>query len=345
MTDTNQKNVYVVIGIGRSGTSAIASGLNALGIDFGNDLKPGDAVWNPKGFWEDIDIGHTINRGVVSVVDYNWMSMNSIHTLCHENPALQGLKNYAKDLLRKRMSNTTRWGFKDISTVKILPFWQEVFSELDVKDNYIITVRNPLATAHSYHRVDKNDIEIGLIVWLMHIIPAINDTQGRNKLVVSYDLMLESPRSQLERIQKQLKLSKPNDAALNEYVHDFLDKKLQHYHYTNEALKAHSAFAVAPLCLKTYELLMRLAKDEIKFTDQVFIDTWAEIKTEFAQVHAIYGYIEVLLKRNKELSRELRSVHKSVLWKMIYPLRIVDDWLRKRRRQSRNTKRLAQVLG
>ena len=50
-----QKNVFIVLGVGRSGTSAIARGLKALGIDLGNMLRPA-ADANPKGFWEDAEI-------------------------------------------------------------------------------------------------------------------------------------------------------------------------------------------------------------------------------------------------------------------------------------------------
>ena len=42
----------VVLGAGRSGTSAITRALQAIGVDLGDDLRPGGGK-NPTGFFED----------------------------------------------------------------------------------------------------------------------------------------------------------------------------------------------------------------------------------------------------------------------------------------------------
>ena len=52
---TENQKVVIVVGAGRSGTSTITRGLSALGIELGDNLKPGSAK-NPKGFFEDLDI-------------------------------------------------------------------------------------------------------------------------------------------------------------------------------------------------------------------------------------------------------------------------------------------------
>src|SRR5579883_2158824 len=139
--ELSQKNVYTVLGAGRSGTSAIASGLNALGIDFGNKLKQGDNEWNPKGFWEDLEISHKINRGAVNALQYSWKDINEIDRLCQNNNALHEWKKMACDVLKQRMSTISHWGFKDPTTAKILPFWQDVFATLNVNDHYVIALR------------------------------------------------------------------------------------------------------------------------------------------------------------------------------------------------------------
>ena len=50
---TENQKVVIVVGAGRSGTSTITRGLSALGIELGDNLKPGSAK-NPKGFFEDM---------------------------------------------------------------------------------------------------------------------------------------------------------------------------------------------------------------------------------------------------------------------------------------------------
>ena len=148
-----QKNLYVVLGMARSGTSAIARGLKALGIDLGKTLTPGDAAWNPKGFWEDSDIVYKINRGILHALDHTGYSVIMVNNLNADNAALNNLRNYALELLQQRMSSTQYWGFKDPRTSKLLPFWQDVFHKLNLNEHYIIALRNPLASSYSYKRV------------------------------------------------------------------------------------------------------------------------------------------------------------------------------------------------
>lgn len=341
---TQQKNVYVVLGMARSGTSAIARGLNALGVDLGEQLTPGDKTWNPKGFFEDTDIVYKINRGVLYALDYNWTSLSTHEAQFEDNQALTGIKAAALELLKKRIDTTTHWGFKDPRTAKLLPFWQDIFKELNLNDQYIIALRNPLASAYSYQKVSGVEIEEGMLLWLMHLLLAIDGTQGKKRVVVSYDFMLQEPREQLKRIHQALAIPMPiNESEIDDYANKFLDKNLHHYEYSYEDLKSHPATAVVPLCLRVYSLLVKLAKDEIQFDSEEFINTWQGIKKDFAVIYPVYCYIDRLMQKNKELVRANRSLHRSIPWKLIYPLRIIDNSLRYYRKKLRAKKRLARA--
>ena len=50
------KRLVVVLGMHRSGTSAVTRGLLATGISFGENLLQPLIGVNEKGFWEDLDI-------------------------------------------------------------------------------------------------------------------------------------------------------------------------------------------------------------------------------------------------------------------------------------------------
>ena len=339
-----KKQVIVILGMARSGTSAIARGLKALGVSLGDKLTPASDRWNPKGFFEDTDIVYKINRGALYALDHPWMSVNLVEKLKQGTGSLQDLKLSAVSLLKQRIANTQYWGFKDPRTAKLIPFWQEVFATLGVEDSYVIALRNPLSSAHSYQHLSGCDLEEALLLWLMHLIPAVEGTHGKTRVVVSYDMLLQDPHLQLGRVKLALDLPDLAEAAeIDAYAHEFLDKKLHHYEYNLEDLKSHPATAAAPLCVTVYELLQRLAKDEIKFEDPEFISAWQDVREELNRVYPIYSYIDTLLKRNKQLERKIRTTHKSILWKMLYPLRLIDDALRSRRRRIREQKRLIKV--
>lgn len=338
------KNVYVVLGMARSGTSAIARGLKALGIDLGSRLIAGDQAWNAKGFFEDTEIVYSINRSVLAALHYSWQSATNIKKECEDSTALEELKTAATHLLSKRMADAEDWGFKDPRTSLIVPFWQTIFQRLNLNEHYVISLRNPLASAYSYQKVTGVDIEEGLLLWMMHLIPAIECTRGKKRVLVSYHAMLENPRAQLERIHRTLAISLPLDnKKIDEYANEFLDKNLQHHEYSVNDLQSHSAAAVAPLCLQFYLMLSKVAKDEIDLNSEAFESEWQSLKNEFAKLQPIYCYIDTLLKRNKELVRANRTIRKSIPWKFIYPLRLIDDLLRAFRRQTKKMRKLAKI--
>ena len=338
-----QKKMIVVLGMPRSGTSAITCGLQALGIDLGKKFAKPDMAWNPKGFWEDTDIVYKINRGVLFALNHDWMSVSLIDPGHFKQACLDHLKQDAVTLIEQRMANTDYWGFKDPRTAKILPFWQDVFSRLYLKDKYIITLRNPLSSAYSYHRLSGIDIEVGLLLWLMHLVPAIQGTQGKERVMVSYDMMMQNPHVQLERIQRRLNLPILSDSSeKNKYVDEFLDKTLRHYEYSMDDLVSHSATAISPFCVKMYQLFMQIAKDEIAFDSDVFLLEWQTLMQEFNPIYLIYSYIDVLLKKNKRLEKNILSLKKSIPWRLVYPLRIIDDFLRDKRKKARERLRLVK---
>jgi len=62
----------VVLGMHRSGTSALTRLLNMMGAYFGSDdISTGSNTENPKGFWERRDI-RQINEYIFDKLDCDW---------------------------------------------------------------------------------------------------------------------------------------------------------------------------------------------------------------------------------------------------------------------------------
>lgn len=56
VNQTKNNKLIVVLGMHRSGTSAISAGMQVLGVEFGDRLLPPVKGDNDKGYWEDIDL-------------------------------------------------------------------------------------------------------------------------------------------------------------------------------------------------------------------------------------------------------------------------------------------------
>jgi hypothetical protein len=342
----SDKDVYVVLGMSRSGTSAIARALSVLDIDLGDKLLPGDSR-NPKGFYEDAEVLYKINRGVSAVTGDLWVSIGMSEEQKKVNDVpLQRYKTHARELLLNRFSAVSRWGFKDPRTVNVLLFWQQVFAAMNIRDNYVLAMRNPLAAARSNQEFAQIDMETGLMIWLVTNIAAIEGTHHKKRVVISYESMLQDPRQQVARMHKILALpNKLDTSKADEYANEFLDKKLSHHEFSEEDLQKHAVLAFAPLCIKVYATLMKLARDELSFDSEEFNTTWHEIMLEFDKIFPVYKYISSQDQNIRKLQREIRTMRKSIPWRLLYPLRVIDDLLRSRRYRKREKKRLVNTYG
>ena len=181
------------------------------------------------------------------------------------------------------------------------------------------------------------DLEMGLLIWMINLVSAFEGTHGKKRVVICYELMLENPLRELERIRTALDICTTiNVEEANCYANEFLDKKLIHYHFSDDELKTHSAMAISPLCLTIYELVLKLAKDEIAFNSEDFQSAWQSIKSEFSTLYPIYNYTHHLWRQNKEFKRNIRSIHRSFSYKMLYPIRLIDTVFRKVRSQLKS---------
>jgi hypothetical protein len=319
---TSKKNIFVILGVARSGTSVLARALKALGIELGNKLtQPGK--WNPTGFWEDNDIVYKINQHLFNQLHFRWDSIKLFENH-NDQEKMKTMQDSAAHIIQERFQYTDYWGFKDPRTARILPFWQTIFTTLNLNEHYVIALRNPLCSASSLNDLGQKDIEKGLLLWLMHLIPSIEQTHGKKRIVVCYEKTMQDPKHQLERIQRYLNLPAVSKSELEQFAEHFLNQSLDHYPFTYVDLVSHPAAKVSPLILQCYNCLLKLAHDEISFEDAEFVSTWAAIKQEFIKNYPHYTYIDNLLAENTTLQKKLRSIQRSPSWKLIYPLRLIE---------------------
>ena len=343
MSEAQQKRVFVVLGMARTGTSAISRALKVFGIHLGDALTTGNADWNPTGFWEDKDIVYGLNGKLFSRLDFAPYGLLTIPDADQTDSALDDIHHSAAAILRKRLQSANCFGFKDPSTIKVLPFWRKVFTELKLRDDYVIALRNPLAAARSYQKLTGCELELCLLLWCAHLLQAVEGTAGSRRLVVSYDLLLQNPRHQLQRIGAAFDLGDADAREEQDYAEKFLDQKLNRFQVSHDAFSAHEAVCAASLCKDLYESLLKVARDEWSFESTAFIERWQSIKKEYEKLYPLYCYLDHVLKQRRSLKRALRDAHKSWLWKLLSPLHRIDSYWRERRRKLRMHKRLAKA--
>jgi len=272
------KRIIIVLGMHRGGTSALARGLSVLGVDLGHDLLL-PAVDNPKGFWEDSSIV-SINERLLTTLRLHWDSISPITEKMWATHDFSSLFDEAVKLLCNRLENYLVWGFKDPRTARLLPFWIKVLQEISVPVSFVIVVRHPGSVAHSLLSREDFSVQKSFILWLLHIISAINETKGFPVTYVNYDKLLDDPLSQIEYLAKKLNLPLLDNILIQEYVSEFLDTQMRHTYFDYDELGFEES-AEGNLALKIYKYVDKKAAQWAETGDLQFDGHWQDYGIEF----------------------------------------------------------------
>src|SRR4051812_19877514 len=117
--------LVVVLGMHRSGTSAMAGSLRALGVEVGQDLLPADAH-NPRGYWEDRDL-FEVNEELLTAIGQRWDSVTPTTDEDLRGPAAAVSGARAETMLARKLASGGRYGLKDPRMCRLLGFWQPIF--------------------------------------------------------------------------------------------------------------------------------------------------------------------------------------------------------------------------
>jgi O-antigen biosynthesis protein len=300
MTVNNSK-LIVVLGMHRSGTSAITRGLQTMDVQLGNRLMPAVKGDNDKGFWEDLDL-NALNIEILNALGSDWYFLAPIHASDIEFLHKKGIFLRAVELLRQKVGSALVFGIKDPRLAKLLPFWEKVFSYCQFNVSYVIAVRHPLSVVKSLAKRGGIEPEQGYLLWLGHVIASLTGSSGEKRVFVDYDRLMQTPDRELMRVAKCAGLE-INPLELQRYKIDFLDHGLRHTVYELNDLLLDDA--CPPIVREIYIALLDVATEGTKFDDlelQNKVMLWSE---EFERLKSPLLLIDKLLVQKAVVSKSL----------------------------------------
>lgn len=305
-----QKQLIVVVGMHRSGTSMVTRGLRVFGVELPSNLLPPDK-WNSKGYWEDREI-YFLNEDILSALGHKWDTIKPIDSVTLSKKELQDYRLRAVALLRDRLSETDCLGLKDPRFCVLLPFWKEVFDIVGAEARYVIPVRNPISVVRSLQKRNKHQASESYYLWLVHVLGAVRHTRGAKRVVVDYDQFLTDVEEQLRRIADALELKLDRDSdEFRSFCSEFVDPKLRHTRFapTDLALDRDCP----PQVVDLYEVLQAAANDELDLdsgeAQRQIENLWEQVESTapaFALIHDLDMRLDSAMAYIDQLKEEIR---------------------------------------
>ena len=189
----------VVLGMHRSGTSAVARLLNLMGAYFGTEnTGAGANEENEKGFWERLDV-RALNDSILHNANCDWDRVADFDPDAISDDLLDTYRRAARDIVLNLDAHRP-WFVKEPRLCVLFPVWRPLL-ELPF---CVHVVRNPLEVAQSLKVRNGIPIKAGLALWEVYNKRAIASTSDLPRLFLSYTDLLTSPQPAAERLKDAL---------------------------------------------------------------------------------------------------------------------------------------------
>ena len=218
----------IVLGMHRSGTSALMRMVNLRGVDLGSNLMSPVPNNNEKGFWEHMDI-FRMNEKLFEDLNSSWDDVRSLPEGWWESEAAQRYKLEIINILERDFTKSRFWGVKDPRICRFLPIWRPLLEQIGCKPYFLIIVRNPLEVVSSLAKRDGFSQGKSCLLWLKHIIESEKGTRNTSRLFVTYEELLSDWKGLMSRAQKSFQFKWPVTLKkAGPEIASFLQKSLRH---------------------------------------------------------------------------------------------------------------------
>jgi hypothetical protein len=294
----------VVLGMHRSGTSAVTRVLNMMGLWVGPpDAFPPADEGNPTGYWEYREVW-ALNEAVLGALGATWCTVDRLD--------LERLGPLARAHFEQRarhavdtLSRGGSWVIKDPRLCVLFPLWRAVLD----RPLCVLIHRDPLAVALSLYERDGLPLLQGVALWELYNRRALAASQGLPRLLVSYRELVRDPVGTARHLHRDLirsggpgaaGLALPSASDLHAFVTPSLDR-----HPENPAL--------AEGCLNQRQLdLWRSLVDG----SALDLDPVPSLSAGAQEILASASALSLANGRIEELDNLLSAVFASRSWKL-----------------------------
>ena len=177
----------VVLGMGRSGTSAVAGMFTSAGFFAGHDddVLPATPS-NARGHHENLGVLQTNERVLEELAGRWYNAPPRAAQLAAADRIVPLLRGEIERMLRD--ADGLPIVVKDPRIGCMLPLWEPIIAEYL---HPVLVIRNPIEISRSLCRRDRTPLPYGLAIWELHMTALLQHLDGRTVTVAPYAHLLE----------------------------------------------------------------------------------------------------------------------------------------------------------
>ena len=225
-----QKVCILVLGMHRSGTSALTRVINLLGASLPKSLVAAGRG-NEAGHWESEPLV-ALNDQLLFEAGGAWNDWRPLSLSNLSDERLAYFKAEITRLIREQFGGSQLFVLKDPRICRLLPLYKEILSELNVAVRPILMIRDPYEVIESLQQRDGTYSATNYLVWLQYVLDAVKETDAPHPAVISYDRLLSDWRGAIAAASAKLEITWPKKIdAVGESIDEFLSPALRHHRF------------------------------------------------------------------------------------------------------------------
>jgi len=297
------KKCILILGMHRSGTSAITGVLKIMGIGLGAEMME-PLPENPKGYFENVT-AYNINEKILHSLSSAWDDLLFQKIKWLKSDKLAKYQEKIVKMINSEFSKDKIFCIKDPRLCNLLPIWHDALTWVDIDLSCILVLRHPLEVAESLRAREGFSIEKGVLLWIMYMFNAESYSRALRRAVVLYDDVLKDAKIFTERVSSCLDTTFPKSwSNVHQEIKEFLDRNLKH-HNVKRGRYGNKLFEMAD---NLYNLMLKLTPQR-EGVNQV-VTSIDMIKKEFDDAYTLFYNDDVY--NNAVLEDEIRQKNRQI---------------------------------
>lgn len=281
-----QPQAVMVLGMHRSGTSALVRVLNLLGCALSDNLI-GAGEGNETGHWEPAGTV-ALNDEILASAGSGHDDWGPINDDWQQSAIRAQMVQRAAEVLADHARQGPLFAIKDPRMCRLADLWFEASDKAGIEPLVVLMVRHPAEVAASLETRDLMVTGYAELLWLRHVLDAERASRGRKRVVCRYGQLLRHWQGVAERIKIGLGIAFPRNSPRTRLeIDEFLSRSQRHHFADRTELADQPSGSDWPLVV--FEIMSRWSEQGEAESDYPVLDDIS------AQLDRSYGTFAPLL--------------------------------------------------